>query len=124
MWLTQVETEGHGLVESGLLNREEQGDEFLLMGPRLSEGASSIPTGFGAATQAPNARRGLPNRAGGGRKAAAWATIDCRKLETRLSFGPWIFRGFRVASTTCSHLGASQRSGIRRLENSFPLNPA
>src|SRR5579871_2647695 len=38
MWLTQVETEGHGLVESGLLSREEQGDEFLLMGLRLSEG--------------------------------------------------------------------------------------
>jgi oxygen-independent coproporphyrinogen-3 oxidase len=38
MWLTQVETEGHGLVESTLLSREEQGDEFLLMGLRLSEG--------------------------------------------------------------------------------------
>jgi oxygen-independent coproporphyrinogen-3 oxidase len=38
MWLTQVETEGHGLVENALLSREEQGDEFLLMGLRLSEG--------------------------------------------------------------------------------------
>jgi putative oxygen-independent coproporphyrinogen III oxidase len=38
MWLTQVETEGHGLVESVPLSREEQGDEFLLMGLRLSEG--------------------------------------------------------------------------------------
>jgi len=38
MWLTQVETEGNGLVESVLLSREEQGDEFLLMGLRLSEG--------------------------------------------------------------------------------------
>jgi putative oxygen-independent coproporphyrinogen III oxidase len=38
MWLTQVETEGHGLVESSPLSREEQGDEFLLMGLRLSEG--------------------------------------------------------------------------------------
>jgi oxygen-independent coproporphyrinogen-3 oxidase len=38
MWLTQVETEGHGLVESSLLTREEQGDEFLLMGLRLAEG--------------------------------------------------------------------------------------
>ena len=35
MWLTQVETEGHGLVESVALGREEQGDEFLLMGLRL-----------------------------------------------------------------------------------------
>ena len=38
MWLTQVETEGHGLVESSPLTREEQGDEFLLMGLRLREG--------------------------------------------------------------------------------------
>jgi putative oxygen-independent coproporphyrinogen III oxidase len=38
MWLTQVETEGHGLVESTALSREEQGDEFLLMGLRLREG--------------------------------------------------------------------------------------
>jgi putative oxygen-independent coproporphyrinogen III oxidase len=38
MWLTQVESEGHGLVESVPLSREEQGDEFLLMGLRLSEG--------------------------------------------------------------------------------------
>ena len=38
MWLTQVETEGHGLVENIPLSREEQGDEFLLMGLRLREG--------------------------------------------------------------------------------------
>jgi oxygen-independent coproporphyrinogen-3 oxidase len=38
MWLTQVESEGHGLVENAPLTREEQGDEFLLMGLRLSEG--------------------------------------------------------------------------------------
>ena len=38
MWLTQVESEGHGLVESVALSREEQGDEFLLMGLRLREG--------------------------------------------------------------------------------------
>jgi putative oxygen-independent coproporphyrinogen III oxidase len=38
MWLTQVESEGHGLVESEALTREEQGDEFLLMGLRLREG--------------------------------------------------------------------------------------
>ena len=38
MWLTQVETEGHGLVENAPLSREEQGDEFLLMGLRLAEG--------------------------------------------------------------------------------------
>ncbi len=37
-WLTQVEAEGHGLVETAPLSREEQGDEFLLMGLRLGEG--------------------------------------------------------------------------------------
>jgi oxygen-independent coproporphyrinogen-3 oxidase len=38
MWLTQVESEGHGLVENAPLTAEEQGDEFLLMGLRLREG--------------------------------------------------------------------------------------
>ena len=38
LWLTQVESEGHGLVGSEPLTREEQGDEFLLMGLRLREG--------------------------------------------------------------------------------------
>ena len=38
MWLTQVESEGHGLIENALLSAEEQGDEFLLMGLRLREG--------------------------------------------------------------------------------------
>jgi putative oxygen-independent coproporphyrinogen III oxidase len=38
MWLTVVEADGHALVEDELLSTEEQGDEFLLMGLRLSEG--------------------------------------------------------------------------------------
>jgi oxygen-independent coproporphyrinogen-3 oxidase len=38
MWLTQVESEGHGLIENEPLTAEEQGDEFLLMGLRLREG--------------------------------------------------------------------------------------
>jgi oxygen-independent coproporphyrinogen-3 oxidase len=38
MWLTVVETDGHALVEDELLSTEEQGDEFLLMGLRLTEG--------------------------------------------------------------------------------------
>ena len=38
MWLTLVESEGNGLVGAWPLSREEQGDEFLLMGLRLSEG--------------------------------------------------------------------------------------
>ncbi len=49
MWLTVVETEGHGLVEDELLSTEEQGDEFLLMGLRLSEGIE--PTQFEALSQ-------------------------------------------------------------------------
>ena len=46
MWLTIVESDGHGLVEDELLTTEEQGDEFLLMGLRLSEGIE--PTQFEA----------------------------------------------------------------------------
>ena len=42
MWLTQVEAEGHGLIENDLLSREEQGDEFLLMGLRLREGVDPL----------------------------------------------------------------------------------
>jgi oxygen-independent coproporphyrinogen-3 oxidase len=38
MWLAQVESEGHGLIENVSLTREEQSDEFLLMGLRLREG--------------------------------------------------------------------------------------
>ncbi len=38
MWLTSVETDGHGLVEDSALTPDEQGDEFLLMGLRLKEG--------------------------------------------------------------------------------------
>ena len=38
MWLTQVESEGHGLIENVLLSAEEQGDEYLLMALRLREG--------------------------------------------------------------------------------------
>ncbi len=38
MWLTVVESDGNGLVEDDLLNASEQGDEFLLMGLRLTEG--------------------------------------------------------------------------------------
>jgi putative oxygen-independent coproporphyrinogen III oxidase len=37
-WLAQVEAEGHGLVTDDALTREEQADEFLLMGLRLAEG--------------------------------------------------------------------------------------
>ena len=38
MWLTATETEGHGLIEDEPLSHEETGDEFLLMGLRLTEG--------------------------------------------------------------------------------------
>ena len=37
-WLTAVENAGHALVEDEILSSEEQSDEFLLMGLRLSEG--------------------------------------------------------------------------------------
>jgi putative oxygen-independent coproporphyrinogen III oxidase len=38
MWLTVVEADGHALIEDELLSHEEQADEFLLMGLRLTEG--------------------------------------------------------------------------------------
>lgn len=37
-WLAAVERQGHGLVNDDILTLEEQGDEFLLMGLRLTEG--------------------------------------------------------------------------------------
>ena len=38
MWLTAVETDGHGVVKDERLSSEEQSDEYLLMGLRLNEG--------------------------------------------------------------------------------------
>ncbi|MGJ4951190.1 radical SAM family heme chaperone HemW [Bradyrhizobium sp. HKCCYLS20291] len=37
-WLMRVESNGHGVMTDDLLNTEERGDEFLLMGLRLREG--------------------------------------------------------------------------------------
>ncbi len=37
-WLMRVESLGHGLITDDSLTREEQADEFLLMGLRLTEG--------------------------------------------------------------------------------------
>jgi len=37
-WLSLVEARGHGIVDGEVLSREEEADEFLLMGLRLSEG--------------------------------------------------------------------------------------
>jgi putative oxygen-independent coproporphyrinogen III oxidase len=41
-WLERVERHGHGAVESEALSPEAQGDEFLLMGLRLTEGIDQI----------------------------------------------------------------------------------
>jgi oxygen-independent coproporphyrinogen-3 oxidase len=37
-WLARVERDGHGIVETETLSAEDQGDEFLMMGLRLTEG--------------------------------------------------------------------------------------
>jgi oxygen-independent coproporphyrinogen-3 oxidase len=37
-WLARVEGDGHGIVETEALSADDQGDEFLMMGMRLSEG--------------------------------------------------------------------------------------
>src|SRR6201999_1994370 len=42
MWLGVVEIDGHGLVEDEPLSKEEQADEFLLMGLRLTEGVEPL----------------------------------------------------------------------------------
>jgi putative oxygen-independent coproporphyrinogen III oxidase len=45
-WLTRVETAGHGMTVDDALTRDEQADEFLLMGLRLTEGID--PKGYAA----------------------------------------------------------------------------
>mgnify|MGYP001041098876 FL=1 len=42
MWLTVVESDGHGLISDELLTQEEQADEMLLMGLRLTEGIEAL----------------------------------------------------------------------------------
>jgi len=37
-WLERVDTSGHGLIDNEILTREQQVDEFLVMGLRLAEG--------------------------------------------------------------------------------------
>ena len=37
-WLASVELSGRVLIEDEILTREQQGDEFLVMGLRLAEG--------------------------------------------------------------------------------------
>ncbi len=41
-WLEHVEARGHGIIETELLNAENQGDEYLLMGLRLMEGIDLV----------------------------------------------------------------------------------
>jgi oxygen-independent coproporphyrinogen-3 oxidase len=41
-WLTRVEERGHGIISDETLTQEEIGDEFLLMGLRLTEGVDPL----------------------------------------------------------------------------------
>ena len=41
-WLSQVENEGHGIIDEEQLGYEEQADELLLMGLRLKEGIDLV----------------------------------------------------------------------------------
>src|SRR5438128_4705410 len=50
-WLLRVESRGHGLVVEETLSREEQADELLLMGLRLTEGID--PARFAATAGRP-----------------------------------------------------------------------
>ena len=75
-WLARVERDGHGIVETERLAGSDQGDEFLMMGLRLSEGID--PARYAALKGRPlDARRvaalvgdGLVARLAGGRIAA------------------------------------------------------
>src|SRR5208282_4758442 len=101
MWLTQVEAEGHGLVESVALSREEQGDEFLLMGLRLSEGVD------------PRVFERLTGR-----------DIDMARVETLIEDG-FLDRDGRAAAR---HGGGRRRSvtpwrGAAIIRRSFPRRP-
>ncbi|ACB96955.1 radical SAM family heme chaperone HemW [Beijerinckia indica] len=64
LWLKTVEERGEGLTEDMPLTREEQADEFLLMGLRLTEGIA--PENF---------------------RAVAGRDFDPRRLQTLLSEG-------------------------------------
>ena len=64
MWLAQVESEGHGLIEDVPLTSEEQSDEYLLMGLRLREGIDVAR--FEAMSGRPLKRRQIEELAGYG----------------------------------------------------------
>lgn len=84
-WLAAVLAKGHGLVENDLLGPGEQGDEYLLMGLRLSEGVDPAVFARLAGRELDPARvasligEGLVARRDGGRLAATqegFAVLD------------------------------------------------
>jgi putative oxygen-independent coproporphyrinogen III oxidase len=86
VWLAQVLSRGHGLIEEVPLSREEQGDEFLLMGLRLAEGIgpddfqAMSGRGFDAGRLASLIGDGFVEYAPGGRikvSAKGLPVLDC-----------------------------------------------
>ena len=80
-WVERVEQAGHGLVTDDRLTREEQGDEFLLMGLRLAEGID--PARYEAIAGRPLAHRQIIELGGHGLVAT---TPDGRLRVTRAGF--------------------------------------
>jgi oxygen-independent coproporphyrinogen-3 oxidase len=80
-WLMRVEALGHGLTTDDLLSRDEQADEFLLMGLRLTEGID--PARYAALAGRPLDTQRIASLAGHG---FVETTTDGRLRVTRSGF--------------------------------------
>ncbi len=91
-WLARVEAQSHGIVEDAVLEAEQQADEALLMGLRLTEGLDldrlAALSGFGPAERAVDAlaAHGLVERLSPGRlRATREGRIILNEVVLRLS---------------------------------------
>ena len=98
-WLARVERDGHGIVETETLAGADQGDEFLMMGLRLSRGHR--PRALRRA-EGPAARSGADRRP------------RRRRPVARLPDG-------RIAATAGRRPGAQRRGGEPRRVSSIAL---
>ncbi|KAA2244347.1 radical SAM family heme chaperone HemW [Salinarimonas soli] len=92
-WLSQVEREGHGMVETERLSAEAQGDEFLLMGLRLREGVD--PATYRALAGKPLDARRIADLVGDG--------LISHRVGERLAVTP---AGFPVLDAVVADLAA------------------
>jgi oxygen-independent coproporphyrinogen-3 oxidase len=92
-WLSQVEREGHGMVDTERLSGEAQGDEFLLMGLRLREGID--PAVYRALAGKPLDTRRITDLIGDG--------LIAREADGRIAVTP---AGFPVLDAVVADLAA------------------